>query len=74
MVSQFFEMKDAIKNKEFGFDIDLGAGHKIEFKIGMSGIKGELKQKLYSLSGGMKLAIDAYFKSIAPPPPKRGNE
>ena len=74
MVSQFFEMKDAIKNKEFGFDIDLGSGHKIEFKIGMSGIKGEIKQKLYSLSGGMKLAIDAYFKSIAPPPPKRGNE
>jgi hypothetical protein len=67
VVSEFFELADSIQNKEIGFDIDLGNSHKIEFKIGMSGIKGSLSQKMYSLSGGMKLAIDAYFKSIAPP-------
>jgi hypothetical protein len=70
-VSEFFELAESIQNKEFGFDIDLGGSHKIEFKIGMSGIKGSLSQKMYSLSGGMKLAIDAYFKSITPPPPSQ---
>jgi hypothetical protein len=68
-VAKFFELSESIQNKEVKFSTDLGNSHKIEFKIGMSGIKGSLKQKMYSLSGGMKLAIDAYFKSMAPPPP-----
>ncbi len=73
VVADFYGLMEQIQNKEAKFSTDFGAGHKIEFKISMSGIKGSFKQKLFSLSGGMKLAIDAYFKSIAPPPPSPSN-
>jgi hypothetical protein len=67
-VQEFYEVVEAVKNKEIKLKIPLGDTHKIEFKISMAGIKGSLKQSMYSLSGGMKLAIDAYFKVIVPKP------
>lgn len=70
-VQEFYEVVEAVKNKEIKLKIPLGDTHKIEFKISMAGIKGSLKQSMYSLSGGMKLAIDAYFKVIVPKPPKK---
>jgi hypothetical protein len=69
-VQEFYEVVEAVKDKEIKFKIALGDSHKIEFKISMAGIKGSLKQSMYSLSGGMKLAIDAYFKVIVPKPEK----
>ena len=71
-VSEFFELTESIKEMKIGFSLDLGDSHKIDFEIGMSGIKGSVGQKMYSLSGGMKLAIDAYFKSIVPQPETPG--
>ncbi|NLE26125.1 MAG: hypothetical protein GX625_12440, partial [Clostridiaceae bacterium] len=71
-VSEFFELAENIKDKKFSFGGDLGPGHKIDFDISMGGIKGKIGQKMYSLSGGMKLAIDAYFKSIVPQPETPG--
>ncbi len=72
-VSKFFDIAESIKGKEIGFEIDLpGGAHKIDFKISMSGISGSIAQKMYSYSGGMKLAIDAYFMSIVPQPETPG--
>lgn len=65
-VSDFFDMSDSLKEIETGGEIELGGGAaKIDFKIGMSGIKGSLSQNMFSLSAGMKLAIDTYFNRIA---------
>ena len=73
-VSEFYGVAEAaLKEWELLIEIPVGGEeqYKIEFKIGMSGIKGEFKQNMYSLIGGMKLAIDAYFKVIVPKPPKK---
>lgn len=72
VVSEFFELEGNLKDMKFGKDFDLGNSHKIEFEISMTGIKGSVGQKMYSFSGGMKLAIDAYFKSIVPQPATPG--
>ena len=70
IVDKFMEFVEAVQNMEMKFSVPVGGAgsHEIEVKIGMSGIKGEFKQKLYSYAGGMKLAIDAYFDAIVPQP------
>jgi hypothetical protein len=72
-VEDFFKNVDNVQKKEYGASVKLGGGsHKIDFKVGMTGFKVGLKQNMFTLGGGIKLAIDTYFKMIIDQPKKSG--
>ena len=83
VLDNFLTLQGNIQSQSYGKSEPVlpNESHAIDFNISMSGLKGSFKQNMIDFNGGYKLAVDTYFKLIAPdpkpgppgPPPKLPN-
>lgn len=73
VLEDFLSKQGSLDSKSYGKSqaVTPNGSHAIDFNISMSGLQGSFKQNMIDFNGGYSLAVDTYFKVIAPDPKLR---